>query len=166
MVQCPVTSNYCTACLALGIRPKSVRPNNNNAQIGTDTKTPPPGPRSFTKRAAGVRLGSGGRVWYVFSRERRPLRPPRRGAAAGGAALLEQKPYQTRPPDPSRTPASRLVNDRAGWGLYMGTYRSSWFGGMARSTKYVVEWQAKGGQCFGPASRDKATWASSERQDT
>jgi hypothetical protein len=31
-------------------------------QVGTDLKTPPPGPRSFTKRAAGVRLGSGGRV--------------------------------------------------------------------------------------------------------
>ena len=30
--------------------------------VGTDIKTPSPGPRSFTKRAAGVRLGSGDRV--------------------------------------------------------------------------------------------------------
>ncbi len=54
-----------------------------------------------TLAAARVRPASGGRLFVVFSRVRRPLRPPRRGAAAGGAASPEKNQRQTDP----RTPA-------------------------------------------------------------
>ncbi len=106
-------------------RPRSclVRPVSAYTQVGIDIKTPPPGTRSFTKRTAGVRLGSVGRVWYGFcSSKTAPLAAaPRRGGRRG-RLIRETIPNSTPGPQPdSSRPFSKRPWAR-GWGLYICNY--------------------------------------------
>ena len=63
-------------------------------------------PASF--RFWGVRPGSGGRYFVRFSSVVRPLRPPRRGAAAGGAVLPQKNQRYIDPRAPAGPP--RKIN--------------------------------------------------------